>query len=472
VHEAWQKQSAKIKEDADFVTAQLQTRLASTAVDRDKAIDPEWIQRCLGSLRESFDREFGGFGYAPHDPQRPKFPEPSNLLFLVDHLNHQTDDEQARQMLITTCERMLMGGIFDHIGGGFHRYSVDRFWSIPHFEKMLYDNAQLLTVYCQAYAMTGRADFQMAIEETVKFVLREMRDEGGAFYSALDAETEGEEGKFYRWEKQEISDALDENEWHLFSTIYGIDRAPNFEGQYYVPQFRNTLAELAAEHGTSEKELLARLEPIRQKLFDIRRRRPRPATDVKVLSSWNGMMIRGLADAGRVLKNDEYVKASRNGASFILRHLVNTDGRLHRTWTSGKPSLNAYGIDYACLIDGLLALHQATGDADWLNQAQKIQAVQDKLFWDEQNYGYFETSHDHPTLIARTKLTRDGPVPACNSISAGNLVYLAGVLKDAGLRERARRTVVASSSLTEIVPNAAPRLLISARDLFEIARPK
>ena len=248
VHEAWINNTKKINEDADFVVDAVRKRLAGQTISPDQKIDPNWINNCKSQLSQMFDPEFGGFGYSPANPNRPKFPEPSNLMFLIDVLNNEPENQSAKTQLIKTAERMMMGGILDHLGGGFHRYSVDRFWKIPHFEKMLYDNAQLATVYSELYRITKRPDFKMVVDELLEFVTREMRDDQGGFYSALDAESDGEEGKFYRWTKEEIMKTLPPEEFKLFASVYGLNNAPNFESKYFAPQLSSTFEALSLIH--------------------------------------------------------------------------------------------------------------------------------------------------------------------------------------------------------------------------------
>ncbi len=471
VQNAWKTQEEKIRKDADLVTDIVRKQLAGQTIAADAKIDSQWVNQCFESLKTGFDKEFGGFGYSPQNPTRPKFPEPSNLLFLIDQIQSESPrKEEANRFLITTCERMMMGGILDHLGGGFHRYSVDRFWQIPHFEKMLYDNAQLATVYSAAYKLTGREDFKMVVEELVEFSLRELKNENGGFYSALDAESEGEEGKFYRWDKQEFKDLLSDEEFELFAKVYGVENAPNFERKYFVPQLSVNFSQSAERVSMTQAALLEKLKPIRKKLFDSRAKRPRPITDTKILASWNGMMIRGLADAGQMLERPEYTQAAKNAAMFILKNMLNEDGRLYRTHTDGKASLNAYLPDYACVIDGLLALHRSTGEQDWLDKALQLQKVQDELFWDEKSGGYFYTSADHQALLARSKRTNDGPVPAGNSVTTGNLIYFYKALDDKSWLDKSRATVLSASPLLNEFPFSAPRLLIHISDLSESSK--
>ena len=362
VQEAWSNKQAKIEEDANFVANRVKQRLSGQNIATDAKVKSDWIQKGLSRLQATYDSEFGGFGFAPHDPQRPKFPEPSNLLLLLDEIKTNPTNKSAKKQLESTCERMMMGGIWDHLGGGFHRYSVDRFWKIPHFEKMLYDNAQLATVYSELYQITKREDFRMVVEALLEFVLREMQDKQGAFYSALDAESEGEEGKFYRWDLNEIKNTLSSDEFEWLAKIYGLNRGPNFESKYYVPQLEKNFASHAKQSNVDVKSLLDKLAPLREKLLKVRSKRPRPLTDTKVLASWNGMMIRGFADAGRILNNERYVNEAKRAADFVLNQMVTKDGRLFRTYTDGQAKLNAYLPDYADMIDGLIAIHKTTGE--------------------------------------------------------------------------------------------------------------
>ena len=467
ITDAWKNQRDRVIQDADVITKLTQRTLAGQVPEGDAKLEPAWTDLAQQGLQQSFDPAYGGFRFAVENPRIPKFPEPSNLFFLVDQLQRDPKNTEAETMLVTTCERMLMGGIYDHLGGGFHRYSVDRFWKIPHFEKMLYDNGQLATVYSEAYALTGRADFKRVVEGILAYTDREMKDESGAFYSALDAESEDEEGKFYRWDRAEIQDILTDDQYRLFAQVYGIDQEPNFEEKYYAPQLALNWSETAQQLLMTEAELEEALVPIRQKLFDARAKRSRPLTDNKILASWNGLMIRGYADAGRVFNNPAYIDTAAEAANFILAEMVDEEGRLIRTITNGQGKLNAYLEDYACLIDGLLALHRATDDPRWIEAADKIQRKQDELFWDEARGGYFYTSADHETLLVRTKKQVDGAMPSGNSVAAGNLLYLADQLESPAYYERARRCVLAAFPIIESFPAATPRLMITAGELTE-----
>jgi uncharacterized protein YyaL (SSP411 family) len=465
IEEIWTKMPDRVREDAKtvakFTKAEMEGRRSTPLVALDEAL----VEPVQAALDEQYDPKYGGFGYGPN-PKQPKFPEPSNLVFLLDRAQRLKDDK-AREMLTGTLTWMQQGGIWDHIGGGFHRYSVDRYWQIPHFEKMLYDNGQLAGVYAHAYELTGRADFARTSREICEFLLRELRDETGGFYTAIDADSEHEEGKFYRWEKGEVEQALSADEYQLFATVYGLDRDPNFEEKFYVPQLAKTLAEIAAELKLTETALEVKLVPIRKKLFDIRAKRIRPITDTKLLAADNGLAIGGLADAGRILKEPRFVEAATKAAEFSLSRLRSEDGRLKRTFSAGEARLNAYVNDYAFLVDGLLRLHVATGEQRWLAAAGELTEKQIELFADEKGGGFFFTSSDHEVLLARAKEIVDTAVPSGNSVSADNLIRLAVAQNKPDYLPKAAKTILASAAIMQSNPSATPRMAAAVPALME-----
>jgi uncharacterized protein YyaL (SSP411 family) len=465
VQEVWSQSPEKIREDAQtlvkFTKAEVERRRGELTVP----LDEKLLEAAQRALAEEYDPKYGGFGYTP-DGRRPKFPEPSNLVFLLERARRASSDE-AKDMLVFTLERMAMGGIRDHLGGGFHRYSVDRYWRIPHFEKMLYDNGQLASVYALGFELTGREDFRRVATELCDFVLREMTDSKGGFYAALDADSEGEEGKYYRWEKSEVQKWLTADEFALFAKVYELDGSPNFEEKYYVPQLPRPLAQVAPEMKLAEGALDDKLAPIRRKLLDFRSQRVRPLTDIKILTADNGLMIGGLADAGRILKTPRYVAAAEKAANFILTSLRTADGRLLRTYAGGQAKLNGYLDDYAFLADGLIRLHRATGQQKWLDEAAAITAKQIELFHDEQGGGFFFTSDDHEALLARAKELVDNVVPSGNAVAAHNLIFLAVAKNRPDYLPLASQTISASVILTQTAPAAAPRMLTAIPALNE-----
>jgi uncharacterized protein YyaL (SSP411 family) len=436
VHEVWSKD----KDNVNAIAGRLADAVKETLETQRGIPLPlkiEMLAEVQAGMAEHFDEVNGGFSLGG-----TKFPSPPNLVFLLHQARSATDADTkaaALKMLTTTLDKMARGGLRDHIGGGFHRYTVDQFWHVPHFEKMLYDNAQLASVYAEAFALTGSAEYRRVVEELVVFLLREMTDATGGFYAALDAETDAVEGKFYIWTRAEIETALTKDEYTLFAAVYGIDREPNFE-EHYVPQLAKSREAISKDRGVSVEELEKSLAPIRAKLLEVRAKRKRPLTDTKILTSWNGQMIRGLADAGRCLKNDSYTKAADAAATFVLTNL-RRDGRLLRTHTAGEAKLNAYIEDYALLTDGLIALHQATGEERYLHEANSLTAKQIELFWDQKNGGFFFTSADHEELIAKLKDVFDGPLPSSNAVAARNLIYLAKHMGKKDHLERADKTL-------------------------------
>lgn len=466
VVEAWQERPDAIRRDAETIARLTKNELEGGRAVALVPLDDSLLRQALRQLREQFDPQYGGFGYDAHDPQRPKFPEPSNLWLLLD-VARRTGDQQARNMLVVTLERMARGGIRDHLGGGFHRYSVDRYWRVPHFEKMLYDNAQLASVYARAYELTGRDDFRRVAEEIVQFVLRDMRSPGGAFYSAIDSQSEGEEGKYYRWRPDQVQKLLEPDEYRLFASVYGLDGPPNFEQRDYVLQITKPLAQLADEQGMTERQLESRLEPIRRKLLAARSKRLAPAVDTKILTNWNGLMIRGLADAGRILKEPEYIEAAERAARFVLERSVDDAGRLMHSYAGGQARYRGYLDDYAFFVDGLIALGQATGERRWFELAQQWTDRQIEQFWDEPRGGFYFTADDHETLLARAKDPVDGAEPAGNSVAAHNLVVLGQLLDRRDYLEKAEATIRSAQFLLGQSPAASPRLLVALAQLLE-----
>jgi hypothetical protein len=430
VHDFWKEKPKEILADADKLADATSRALAG--VGRGIALvelDRDLVAGAIDGLREEFDKVHGGFGQPARQFRGAKFPVPP-CLRLIQHEARRTKAAELADMLTLTLTKMYQGGIYDHLGGGFHRYSTERTWTVPHFEKMLYDNAQLVEVYAREFQVSKNPVYRRAIRETLGFVQREMSDPLGGFYSALDADSEGEEGKFYIWTLKEVETVLgDKADIELFRKVYLSDGVPNFEEKYHILRLARPLAETAAELKITEEELEKRLDPVLRKLFDARARRPSPFLDRKVLTSWNGQMIAAFALAGQVLDDKSYVDRSVRAAAFILDKLRTKDGRLLRTWGS-RPGevpaakLNAYLDDYAYLVHGLLGLHDATGDAQWLDESKALTGKMVELFLDKDRGGFYYTSHDHEKLFARAKDQYDGAEPSGNSVATRNLVRL------------------------------------------------
>ena len=388
-------------------------------------------------LAESFDATNGGFGSAP------KFPNTMSLEFLLRvHLHHgeitappTAGRPSELEIVESSLQHMAHGGIYDQLGGGFHRYSVDVRWLAPHFEKMLYDNALLSQIYLHAYLVTNEPFYRQVVEETLDYVVREMTSPEGGFYSTQDADSEGEEGKFFLWTPDEIEALLPAQDAELFMRYYDVTERGNFEGKniLHVQQDAQSVAEQAQ---ISVDELLAVLERSRAALFAAREQRIKPARDEKILTSWNGLMLRSFAEAARYLDRADYLQIAINDAHFLLTTLQQ-NGRLLRTYKGGHAHLNGYLEDYTFLADGLLALYEASFDTRWFSEARALMDQAITLFADEQNGGFFDTGNDHETLVSRPKDIMDNATPAGNSMAAAVLLRLAAFTGESSYRERA-----------------------------------
>ena len=470
IDKAWNTQRDAVTQQATTLTAAVKANQNPDKENpNDDRLDESLVTQVGAALAEQYDPINGGFG---RDPNRPKFPEPSNLVFLLDRSRsdavNDTARKNAKQMLLKTLDGMLSGSMYDHLGGGFHRYSVDGLWQIPHFEKMLYDNGQLASLYAEAYADTDNPEYRSVVEGICDFTLRELKAPGGAFYSALDADSEGEEGKFYRWTQEELEESKETPGFELFQKVFRLNGEPNFEGEYFTPAPGKSLTVIASEQNTNFETLNQNIEAIRNHLFQVRSKRIRPITDVKILTAWNGLMICGLADAGRILDRKDYIKAAADAANFVLAELKTEKGRLLRSYAAGEAKLNAYLDDYAFFVSGLLALHRATGEEQWLQAAATLTDKQLELFADEQNGGFFFTSSDHPTLIVRVKDPVDSAIPSGMSVTAENLTYLlASGNKSRKYNSALESTLKSLAPLMRRAPNAVPRLAATVANYLE-----
>ncbi len=376
VFEAHRDKPADLKESADKIAEKTKLALAGLAIGSALVdLERDLVSAALDELKERFDPVHGGFGVPARRFKGPKFPTPPDLSLLQQEAT-RTKSEELTHMLTLTLDRMARGGIYDHLGGGFHRYSTERTWTVPHFEKMLYDNAQLSELYARQYRTTRNPVYKKVVQETLAFVGRELTSPDGAFYSALDADSEGSEGRFYVWTAKEIDAVLPKKaDADLVKQVYGAEE-PNFEETYSIFVLPRSLADRAEELKLTEAELTAKLAPLTQKLFEARGKRPRPFLDTKVLTAWNGQMIAGYAVAGQCLEEPKYTQAAAKAADFVLTKMRTKDGRLLRTYgvrpgtTTGEARLNAYLDDYAYFIHGLLCLHDATKDKKWLDEAK------------------------------------------------------------------------------------------------------
>jgi uncharacterized protein YyaL (SSP411 family) len=412
---AWQTRRSEIEKSATDISGHLSRTFALDA--QGVLLDESLYGKALAEIQGKFDRERGGFGPAP------KFPPSMTIEFLL-RLYLQKGDESALNMAEKTLQKMAYGGMYDQLGGGFARYSTDIHWLVPHFEKMLYDNALLSRVYLHAYQVTGNPLYRRITEETLDFVVKEMRHESGGFYSSYDADSEGEEGKFYVWTPAEIREHLGEDA-DLFMLYYDVSDRGNWEGNNILNVPRDP-EEVARMSNLDVATMYARLEAAKAKLYTVRAQRIWPGLDDKVLTAWNGLMLAPFAEAGRVLNRPDYTEIAVSNAQFLYEHMrVAENGRLLRTWKAGSQAkYNAYLEDYAYLADGLLALYQTTFDERWFVWARELADMMMTHFVDEANGGFYDTSDDHETLLHRPKDVQDNAIPSANAMAAHVLLKL------------------------------------------------
>ena len=468
--ELWKNKHEQMLGNADILANEtrrlMRPKLTLTPVE----INAKLVETVFAAVGSSFDPEFGGVDFNPNRPDGPKFPTPAKLEFVQQMLLRSPHDDIA-QSLDVTLMQLACGGIRDHVGGGFHRYSVDRRWDVPHFEKMLYDQAQLANVFVDAYRTTHRLLYKQVAEELFDFVARELTAPEGGFYSAVDAETNGVEGEFYVWDASEIDNVLGRAAV-AFREMYRVKDLSDFEhgnvlrlSSKRLPKADSDVSVVTSPSakGTERDEFVV----ARQKLLDVRNKRKKPLRDEKVLTCWNGLMIGAYARASTQLEHPEYAKTAEKAATFILSKLRDSQGRLLHVHTAGHARLNAYLDDYAFLIDGLIALHIATDDPKWLKSAKQLQDDQLRLFLDETNGGFYFTSHHHEELLARTKNCYDGVLPAGNSVSARNLIKLAKLTGFNEYMDEARATIELFASNIEQTPRGFANLGLAVAEFLE-----
>ena len=419
------------------------------------------LHQAYSNLASGFDYQNGGIGGAP------KFPQPMTLEFLLRY-HHRGFSERAMEMTHVTLRNMAHGGVYDQAGGGFHRYSTDAHWLVPHFEKMLYDNALLARLYLHAYQATGRPLYRRITEETLDYVLREMADPLGGFYSAQDADSEGEEGKFFVWTPHEFQSALGKEAGDLVGGYFGMTDAGNFEGKTIlnIPQ---EPASFAQEQGIDLAQLEETVHRAKKTLLDIREERVHPLLDDKVLASWNGLMLRSFAEAAVALGRADYLQAAVNNAEFLL-NTMKPQGRLLRTYRNGQAKLLAYLEDYAFVADGLVALYEATFDPRWLTEAVSLADSMIDLFWDEGSGFFYDTGSDHESLVMRPRDIFDNAQPCGGSVASDVLLRLALITGNQDYSAKAAKPLRALSDVMGQAPAGTGHWL-AALD-FYVSTPK
>jgi uncharacterized protein YyaL (SSP411 family)/aryl-alcohol dehydrogenase-like predicted oxidoreductase len=452
VARAWREGHDQMRERAARFAEQLRER---RSLGPALAVGEDELELALHQYAEDFDATHGGFGDAP------KFP-PAESLSLLLRLHQRLDDKHALLMVETTLNTMARGGLYDHVGGGFARYSTDRQWLVPHFEKMLYDNALLARVYLEGFQVTGQQFYRQVATETLDYVLREMTAAEGGFYSSTDADSEGEEGKFFVWTPEEIADILGEKDARLFNTYYDITAGGNWEGKN-IPNTPRSLYDVAREFGLEADELLNRLVGLRDRVYEARSRRVRPGLDDKILTAWNGLMIGAMANGSRVLGEARYLEGAREAADFVLGTLRRDDGALLRTYREGKAHLNAYLEDYAFLADGLIDLYEAGGDAPYLRHAERlVERILTDFGENESSRSgsaFYNTAADHEHLLMRYRDGSDGATPSANAVAASALGRLSYHLDRADFREASIGAIKAYGRTIAQFPRAFARSL-------------
>ncbi len=451
------------KGEIERVTRQLADQMGRSG-QMPRGVNPlttEVMHTAYSQLATQFDHLNGGFGNAP------KFPQPMTPEFMLRYHQHGFNP-RALEMVQLTLQKMAYGGIYDQVGGGFHRYSTDAYWLVPHFEKMLYDNALLARLYLHAWQITSNPLYRRITEETLDYVLREMTDTAGGFYSAQDADSEGVEGKFFVWTPDELRAALGPDA-ELVMGYYGVTDRGNFEGANIlnVPKHPEDYAD---ERGVSEGELSEAVQRARATLLEIRERRIHPLLDDKVLTGWNGLMLRSFAEAGAALNRVDYLDAARRNAAFLLDSMRDENGRILRTWRNGQAKLLGYLEDYACLADGLLALHEATLESRWLWEANVVAEGIIELFWDDAVGGFYDTGSDHESLVIRPRDVFDNAQPCGGSVATDVLLRLAIITGNDDFATKAATPIRALQPLLGRAPSATGHWL-GALD-FYVSLPK
>jgi len=443
VAEAYRSQPEQV---ANTVTSMLgELRRIGMAEESRELLTTEVLDSAYRRIAKNYDRTHGGFGGAP------KFPPSMTLEFFL-HNFYRTQDPEALEIVEQTARKMAEGGMYDQLGGGFHRYSVDAKWLVPHFEKMLYDNALLARLYLHLYQLTKDEFPRRIAEEILDYVTREMTDPSGGFYSSQDADSEGEEGKFFVWSRAEIAGIVGTAEAAIFCDYYDVTESGNFEGKNIL-HVTASLDDIAGKHQVTVEQAREVIRKCREQLFALREQRVKPHRDEKVLTAWNGLMLTSFAEASAILDRADYRETARKNASFLLAELQQ-NGRLLRTYKNGAAKLNGYLEDYACLIDGLVSLYEATGELSWIEAAVRLAGTMIDEFWDEEAGGFFFTGRSHEELIVRSKEWLDNATPSGNSIAALILLRLNALTAHDDYRRRATTVLRLLSDQLRRYPSA------------------
>ncbi len=472
ISEFWHDEQSrhKLLQDAELLSQNIeqQTTIA-LPIDEEATIGKELFSNATRRLKETFDREWGGFSRAP------KFP-PSNAISFLLRDYHRTGNSHSLEMATLTLDKMCEGGMYDHLAGGFHRYSVDPIWLVPHFEKMLYDNAQLALVYTEAYQVTGKRKYAQIAQEIFDYEMKYMTDDTGAIYSTEDADSEGKEGIFYLWKREELDQILGKEDAEVFSRYYNVKRNGNFSSHEPYHQglnilyIRKSLEAVAREFDRKEADLELALSSMRERLLKVRDKKVRPGLDDKIITSWNALMISAFARGYQVYEDERHLKAADEAASFLMERMRTEDGKLLRTFRKEHSKFHAYLEDYAYTSRALIDLYEAALDDKWLFKAEELIEEMITQFWDESGASFFNTSSLHKNLIVRTKSTNDSAIPSPVGVAAESLFRLSVLLGKKEYQEKAQRILKANLTYLEKAPQGYLTLLNSA--YFSLHPPK
>jgi uncharacterized protein YyaL (SSP411 family) len=457
----WNDRRDELNSSAENIILSLKRKGIETETKSKDDLGKSTLDEAFVNLSSMFDELHGGFGTIP------KFPTPHNLSFLLRYWR-RTGISEALRIVEKTLEAMRLGGIYDHIGFGFHRYSTDRMWLVPHFEKMLYDQALLIIIYLEAYQVTKKKEYLEIVKDTIDYVLSDMTDPEGGFYSAENSESEGEEGKFYLWTKEEIEKSLSQKDAELAKKIFKIEKEGNFYDESTrrktgknIIHLEDTLHQIASKLNISLEDLNICRKRIRKKLFINRKKRIRPDKDDKILTDWNGLMIGSLAKSAYISSDDRIINAAKKAADFILTRMIDAEGYLYHRFREGDTAILGFLDDYAFFIWGLIELYQNTFEIRYLSKAIELTSIMMKHFWDNKNKGFFLTADNTESILIRDKPIYDGALPSGNSIAMLDLIFLSHITGNSRFEEKAKQIADTFSKNISESPSSYTQLLIA-----------
>ena len=458
IADAWKNRRAELVQSAEKINEYL---VKSNAKELGTPLSKAILKETYSQFVNRYDKNHGGFG------TQPKFPSPHNLVYLLRY-HHMTNDKIALEMVEKTLQEMRLGGIFDHVGYGFHRYSTDKEWLVPHFEKMLYDQAMLIMAYTEAFQITGKPEYKETAEEILTYVQRDMTDAKGGFYSAEDADSEGEEGLFYVWTIQELQSIIGEEDTQFIQNMFNLTSEGNFKDEASGQSIGNNIFHLKTPISNSRD--LKKSSQIREKLFHVREKRIHPLKDDKILTDWNGLMIAAMAKAGVAFQDNMLIESAEKSTKFIFNNLMDKNGRLQKRYRKGKSGLDAHLDDYAFFVWGLLELYEATFKIEYLKNAIQLSDIMVSEFWNESSGGFYLGSDQTEKLIVRAMTGYDGAIPSGNSIAAMNLLKLTRITGEIKWAEMADKTFKVFSNEINRVPSGYTSMVTAF--LFEYDHPK